>query len=151
MPETYILDKCDFNRISEGKIRPSDISMEDRFVATHVQLDELRATAASSRVPELNRRTPYFLFPAFSFAHLFRCAAAIFLRADADMVRLAGAEAGVFAAFGCDPLRAFDHLAFCASAILRREAADTTRVGCPALRDLRGTPDPFNDSITEIA
>jgi len=29
----------------------------------------------------------YFFFPAFNFAHLALCAAAIFLRAAADMVR----------------------------------------------------------------
>jgi hypothetical protein len=83
--------------------------------------------------------------------HRARCAAAIFLRADADMVRFTGAAPVVFVVARCDPFRAFDHLAFCASAILRRETADTIRVGCPALRDLRDTPDPFNDSITEIA
>ena len=53
-----------------------------------------------------------FFFPAFTFAHLFRCAAAIFLRADADMVRFTGADAVVFVFAGFDPLRAFDHLAF---------------------------------------
>jgi hypothetical protein len=53
-----------------------------------------------------------FFFPAFSFAHRARCAAAIFLRADADMVRFTGADAVVFVFAGFDPLRAFDHLAF---------------------------------------
>jgi hypothetical protein len=69
-------------------------------------------------------------FPAFNFAHLDRCAAAIFLRAAADMVRFTGAEFVVFAAaIDCDVARVFAHLVFCACAILRREAADITRVG----------------------
>ena len=79
-------------------------------------------------------------------AHLARCAAAIFLRADADMVRFAGAEPVLFA--GCDSFRTLAHRAFCACAILRREAADTIRAGRVASRD---TPEPFKDSITEIA
>jgi hypothetical protein len=73
-----------------------------------------------------------FFFPALTFAHRARCAAAIFLRADADMVRLAGAEP-VTAFAGCDPFRAFAHRARCASAIFLREAADTIRVGRFAL------------------
>jgi hypothetical protein len=40
------------------------------------------------------------------------------------------------------------HLARCACAILRRETADTMRDG---RLDLRDTPVPFKDSITEIA
>jgi predicted nucleic acid-binding protein len=44
VPETYILDTCVFNRLSEEKIRLSDISTEGTFFATHVQLDELQAT-----------------------------------------------------------------------------------------------------------
>jgi hypothetical protein len=81
-------------------------------------------------------------------AHRALCAAAIFLRADVDMVRFAGAGAVVFAAAGRDPLPTLAHRFFCASAILRREAADTTRVGRV---DLRDTPGPFKDSIAEIA
>jgi hypothetical protein len=49
---------------------------------------------------------------------------------------------------GCESLRAFAHLAFCARAILRREAADIIRVGWFARLT---APEPFNDSITEIA
>jgi hypothetical protein len=66
------------------------------------------------------------------------------------MVRLARAEPVVFATpnTGCDPFRMLAHLAFCASAILRREAADIIRFGRLALR---AVPEPFNDSITEIA
>lgn len=97
-----------------------------------------------------SRRIYAAFFPAaLNFAHLFRCAAAIFLRAEIDKVRFAGADAVVFATTaGCDPFRAFAHRAFCACAIFRREAADTIRAGGPNLRD---TPEPFNDSITKIA
>jgi len=42
----------------------------------------------------------------FNFAHLARCAAAIFLQADAVISRFTGAEPFVFAAAaGCDPFR----------------------------------------------
>ena len=96
--------------------------------------------------------SPYaaFFCCAFNFAHLARWKAAIFLRADADIVCFAGADAVVFAAptDGCDSCRAFAHLAFCACAIFRREAADIIRFGWLALRDV---PDLFNDSITVIA
>jgi predicted nucleic acid-binding protein len=44
MPETYILDTTVFNRLADERIHLSDISTEGVFVATHVQLDELRAT-----------------------------------------------------------------------------------------------------------
>jgi len=53
-----------------------------------------------SRLPEIPIH--YFFFPTRTFAHRARCAAAIFLRAAADMVRFAAAEpVTVFA--GCDP------------------------------------------------
>ena len=45
-----------------------------------------------------------FLCPALAFAHRARCAAAIFLRPEADMVRLTFAEAVVFVA----PVTEFD-------------------------------------------
>jgi hypothetical protein len=51
-----------------------------------------------------------FFFPARTLAHRARCAAAIFLRADADIVRLPEAEA--VAAAGFDPFRAFAHRFF---------------------------------------
>jgi hypothetical protein len=91
-----------------------------------------------------------FFCPAFTFAHLARCAAAIFLRADADKVRFTGAEPVVFvvSTTGFDSFRAFAHRAFCAAAIFRLEAADMTLVGRFPLRDV---PEPLNDSITEIA
>jgi hypothetical protein len=100
--------------------------------------------------PKPVRSYAAFCCPALTLAHLARCAAAIFLRADADMVRSAGAEPVVFVAatIGFDSFPALAHLAFCASAIFRREAADTIRVGRVAFRD---APEPFNDSITEIA
>ena len=91
----------------------------------------------------------YFFFPARILAHLARCAAAILVRADADMVRLAGAELGVFPAdTDCDCFRTLAHRAFCASAIFRREPADIIRFGrlvSPVV------PAPFKDSIAEIA
>lgn len=90
-------------------------------------------------------------FPAFSFAHLARCAAAIFRRADADIMRFAGAEPVDFAttAIGCDFFRILAHRAFCASAIFRREASDINRFGWIALLGT-AAPVPFKDSIPEI-
>jgi hypothetical protein len=91
-----------------------------------------------------------FFFPALTFAHLALCAAAILLRPAAEMVCLAGVELVVLAALaaGFDPAFTFAHLAFCARAIFSREAAEIIRVGRV---DLRDTPVPFKDSITEIA
>jgi hypothetical protein len=67
-------------------------------------------TAQPSRVSSFVA-TVYAAF--FNFAHLARCAAAIFLRADADISRFTGAEPVVFAAAaGCDPFRVFAHRAF---------------------------------------
>jgi hypothetical protein len=54
-----------------------------------------------------------FFFAAWNFAQRARAAAAIFLRPDADMVRLAGAEP-VTAFAGCDTFRIFAHRALCA-------------------------------------
>jgi hypothetical protein len=74
------------------------------------------------------------------------------------MVRFTGAELVVFATptpAGFDSFRIFAHRACCASAIFRREAADTFRVGADVIRVgwlvARDAPEPFNDSITEIA
>jgi hypothetical protein len=66
------------------------------------------------------------------------------------MVRFMGAELVVFAASAdvCDAFPALAHLAFCANAIFRREAAEIIRLGWFAFWD---APEPFNDSITEIA
>jgi hypothetical protein len=65
------------------------------------------------------------------------------------MVCFTGVGAVAFAvSAGCDSLRAFAHLALCACAILRREACDIIRVGWAAFAD---DPEPFNDSMTEIA
>jgi hypothetical protein len=68
---------------------------------------------------------------AFTFAQRAFCAAAIFLRAEADIVCFTGAALVVFAAaaIGFGPLRIFAHRAFCASAIFRREAAEIIRFG----------------------
>jgi hypothetical protein len=52
------------------------------------------------------------------------------------MVCCTGAPVVFANSIGCDSFRALAHLALCACAIFRREAADT--------------PEPFNDSITEI-
>jgi hypothetical protein len=62
----------------------------------------------------------------------------------------AGADPFVFAAptTGFDSFRTFAHRAFCAAAIFRREAAETTRTGWFVLWD---DPEPFNDSMTDIA
>jgi hypothetical protein len=98
---------------------------------------------------------PPLLYAAFFscariFAHRAFCAAAIFLRADADIVRFAGAEPVAFATtVGCDPPRTFAHRAFCANAILRREAADIIRFGWVILLGA-AVPIPFKDSIPEI-
>jgi hypothetical protein len=64
------------------------------------------------------------------------------------MVRLTRAEAVVLPTAGCDPFLALAHLAFCARAILRREDVDMIRVRWVASPNV---PEPFNDSITEIA
>jgi hypothetical protein len=64
-------------------------------------------------------------------AHRAFCAAAIFRRADTDMMRLTGAEPADFAttAIGCDVFRRLAHLARCANAILRLEEAEIIRFG----------------------
>jgi hypothetical protein len=55
-----------------------------------------------------------------TFAHLARCAAAIFLRDAADIVRLAGVGLGADFTFA--------HRALCARAMRRRAAAETMRL-----------------------
>ena len=90
---------------------------------------------------------PLYLQPA-SFTQRTLCAAAIFLRVAADIVRFAGDELVVLAT-SFDPLRIFAQRAFCASAILRREAADMIRVGCAVLLGT-AAPLPFKDSIPEM-
>ena len=72
------------------------------------------------------------------------------------MVRLTGAELVVLVtATGSDSFRIFAHRACCARAILRREAADIVRVGADMTLvswfDCRDIPEPFSDSMTEIA
>jgi hypothetical protein len=73
-------------------------------------------------------RQPYwgyaaFFCCAFTFAHLARCAAAIFLRADADMVRLR------FVLLAWSFAALFAHRAFCARLIRLRAEADKVRLG----------------------
>jgi hypothetical protein len=50
------------------------------------------------------------------------------------------------AATGFDSFRTFAHRARCACAIFRREANEITRTGFAC-----DDPEPFNDSMTEIA
>jgi hypothetical protein len=49
----YIFDTCVFNRLADGKIGLTEISANGKFYATHVQLDELRATKQHVRREEL--------------------------------------------------------------------------------------------------
>ena len=73
-----------------------------------------------TRLAETHAAKPaYFFFAAFNFAQRALCAAAIFLRADADMVRL-GLGPSTFA---------FAQRAFCARLIRLRAKADTPRFG----------------------
>jgi hypothetical protein len=80
----------------------------------------LEIHACQPKLP-LGSRHPYFL-PAFTFAHLARCAAAIFRRAAADMVRLTGTGPAAFA-------DRFAHRAFCARLMRLRAEADIVRLG----------------------
>lgn len=82
------------------------------------------------------------------FAHLARCAAAIFRRAEADTVRFAGADPTDFAttASGCEFFRMLAHRAFCASAIFRREAMEIIRF-CGVVLLGPAAFVPLNDSI----
>ena len=64
-----------------------------------------------------------YFFPALTFAHGARCAAAIFRRADADTVRLG--FPGFVLAF---PDARFAQRTFCAMLIFLRAAADIVRV-----------------------
>jgi hypothetical protein len=91
-----------------------------------------------------------FTVGVWSFTFVHRCAAAIFLRAAADIVRFIDAEPVVFATLvvGLSPFRTAAHRALWAAAIFRREAADIVRVDRLPSRDV---PEPFSDSITEIA
>lgn len=108
---------------------------------------------AIQKLPDLVAFQPEGLvYAAFFAARIFTqrtlCAAAIFLRVAADIVRFAGDELVVLAT-GFDPLRIFAQRAFCASAILRREAAEMIRVGCAVLLGT-AAPLPFKDSIPEM-
>jgi hypothetical protein len=72
--------------------------------------------------------TPLSSSPPRTFAHLAHCAAAIFLRAAADIVRFIRADP-VTALAGCDPVRVFAHRRFCAMLIRRRASADNAERG----------------------
>ena len=73
---------------------------------------------------------PRHAFLALIFAHLARCAAAIFLRADADIVRLTGVGLGADFTFA--------HRALCARAMRRRAAAETMRLPPVVVRPVVG-------------
>ena len=45
----YVVDTCVFNKLVTGELRPTDLPSDGRFVATHVQIDELNATADGER------------------------------------------------------------------------------------------------------
>jgi hypothetical protein len=77
-----------------------------QIVATPGALEAFRASGVDNHppVPRLGDTSYAAFFCCFTLAHLARCAAAIFRRADADMVRFTGAETVVFAiAIGCGP------------------------------------------------
>jgi hypothetical protein len=76
--------------------------------------------ATLSPLPKTNLTWSYaaFFCCALALAHLARCAAAIFLRADADIVRLG---------FPAWPDFCFAHRARCAAAILLRPATEIVR------------------------
>src|ERR1700693_2319454 len=92
------------------------LRLNRRSVSPRPELSRLRCLCCESDVIRFPARHDncvrldsslhaYFFFSARTLAHRARCAAAIFLRADADIVRLEGAEpVTVFA--GCDPFRA---------------------------------------------
>jgi hypothetical protein len=67
--------------------RPSHLQIPTKRVG---KLDLARRPALHSKKCRACDKNGYvtFFFVAFSFSHLFRCAAAIFLRAEADRVRL---------------------------------------------------------------
>jgi hypothetical protein len=122
----------------------------------------LIASGIAPSVSRLVLSRPFL--PALNFAHRARWNAAIFLRAAADIVRFTGTVPDIFVPetnTGCDPFRTFAHLAFCARAIFNREAFDVKRFGADGDADadvipvdwlvVRDAPEPFNDSIAEIA
>jgi hypothetical protein len=127
---------------------------KSRATVTHHRGSPDIATCPRTEL-ELHSETDALPYAAFFscariFAHRAFCAAAIFLRAEADIVRLPGAKPVAFAmTVGCDPPRTFAHRAFCASAILCREAADIIRFGWVILLDA-AVPIPFKDSIPEM-
>jgi hypothetical protein len=93
----------------------------------------------------------FFSCLALNRAHLARCAAAIFRRAEADRMRFAGALAAVFADKVVLDSRHFVHRAFCARAIRLRAAADIVRLAWAPLRAVVEVLRPASPSIAEIA
>jgi predicted nucleic acid-binding protein len=49
VPNNYILDTCTFNDLLDGKFHLANISSDGRFLATHIQRDELMATLDEAR------------------------------------------------------------------------------------------------------
>src|ERR1017187_903405 len=93
--------------------------------ARPVMTNPIVAMSAPLSLIRSRLRWPYAaFFPlARNFAHRARCAAAIFLRADADIVRLGFTlPTGFLAAL-------FAHRAFCARLIRLRAEADRVRPG----------------------
>jgi hypothetical protein len=92
-----------------------------------------------------------FFCLALTAAHRAFCAAAIFLRADGDMMRLGFTVPVVFATtnVGFDPPRTLAHRAFCAKLILRRAEADNVCLAFVALLGAAASV-PFRDSIPAI-
>ncbi len=45
----YVLDTNVFNRVCDGRARLPELRKDDRYFATHIQLDELRATKDNRR------------------------------------------------------------------------------------------------------
>jgi hypothetical protein len=86
----------------------------------------------------------------FTFVHLARRAARIFLRAAADIVRFIDAEPVAFATLvvGLSPFEPLPIVLFGAPPFSGDEAADIVRVDRLPFRDV---PEPFSDGITEIA
>ena len=67
----YIVDTCIINWLVEGKIHLSDLPVDGRFVATHVQIDELKKTGDSKLRAELLAKfdeLDFTIIPTVSFA-----------------------------------------------------------------------------------
>lgn len=133
--ETYYPTRCGgrFNKIGAASALrgvPKEHRCEARKFPREISgCGRLESQACRILAAGFVAPTPPYFFPAFTRAHLVRCAAAIFLRADADMVRLAGVGAVVFAApaVACDPFRVAAHRFFCARLMRLRASSDRVR------------------------